>query len=363
MNLSPRFGFTDRGEPHHSFLDVHAVCELFNDATYLKQGATTVMLLLLFGLYWCVSFGRDQSPPLGEKVIIDTDIGGDIDDAFAVALALESPELTVLGFSTTYGDTRTRAKILDRMLNETGHSDIPVSVGVEFPSDRFSIGPQARYGEVRHYDHILHTAAVDFILHEIKTFPGEVTLVAIGPLSNIGALIDKDIATFKRLKRVVMMGGWINPLEVTGVGTQQPAPENNIVLDVDSAKKLFQSGVPIYMIPYDSTENLALDELNRRALFYKATPLTDSLGLQYLLWSNSGYTTPVLYDAMAVAFTINPLLCPVEPLRILVDDKGMTLSESGPSNAQVCLHSNPKEFIDYYMSRVGKGVLQARSSP
>src|SRR5437899_8047124 len=68
-----------------------------------------------------------------EKIIIDTDIGDDIDDAFAVALALRSPELQILGITTTFGDTETRAKLLDRFLAEVGRPDIPVAAGAPTP--------------------------------------------------------------------------------------------------------------------------------------------------------------------------------------------------------------------------------------
>src|SRR6266699_1389210 len=80
-----------------------------------------------------------QSPPARapEKIIIDTDIGDDVDDAFAVALALRSPEFQILGISTTFGDTDLRAKLVDRLLGETGYSDIPVAAGTptSFKSD------------------------------------------------------------------------------------------------------------------------------------------------------------------------------------------------------------------------------------
>ena len=67
-----------------------------------------------------------QSTPAAapEKIIIDTDIGDDVDDAFAVALALRSPELEILGITTTFGDTETRAKLLDRMLGEGGRQEL-----------------------------------------------------------------------------------------------------------------------------------------------------------------------------------------------------------------------------------------------
>src|SRR5689334_6117156 len=84
------------------------------------------------------------------KVIIDTDIGDDIDDAFAIALALRSPELDILGISTDYGDTAGRARILDRLLREAGRRDIPVAVGAATPVDASAAGialSQGRYGE------------------------------------------------------------------------------------------------------------------------------------------------------------------------------------------------------------------------
>src|SRR5438270_3509227 len=139
-----------------------------------------------------------------EKVIIDTDIGDDIDDAFAVALALRSPELQILGISTTFGDTEARAKLLDRLLREVGRSDIPVAVGTPTTNVNFT---QKRYAEGGHFARASHSRAVDFILDQIRRHPGEITLVAIGPLVNVGALIDKDAQTFRKLRRVVLMGG------------------------------------------------------------------------------------------------------------------------------------------------------------
>src|SRR2546428_12451306 len=91
-----------------------------------------------------VSSAQSTSAP-PEKVITDTDIGDDIDDAFAVALALRSPELQILGITTTFGDTETRAKLLDRFLAEAGRPEIPVAAGV--PSPPKSNFTQRRYAE------------------------------------------------------------------------------------------------------------------------------------------------------------------------------------------------------------------------
>jgi purine nucleosidase len=287
-----------------------------------------------------------------ENVIIDTDVGTDIDDAFAVALALRSPELNVLGFTTASGDTAVRARIIDRMLGESNREDIPVAVGAPttLPYGIPGIGRQSRYGENGRFARPSHPSAVDFILGQIQRLPGQITLVTIGPLTNVGALIDKDAASFRKLKRVVMMGGSIGVADFGGLGTSaEPIPEYNILGDIPAAQKLFESGVPIYVMPLDSTASLKLDEVKRDIIFSQATPLTDSLTLLYHLW---GSETPVLFDSMTLAFIIDPKLCPVEPMRIRVDDKGITRKESGPTNAQVCLHSDPDTFFQFHVRRL-----------
>lgn len=304
---------------------------------------TFAVLLSLVG--GPVSSAQTQKPVqvsgAPEKVIIDTDIGDDIDDAFAIALALKSPELEILGISTTFGDTEARAKIVDRLLGEAGRSDIPVLAGG--PTKTTNVMNQKRYGEVGHFAKASHASAVDFILDQVRHYPGQITLIAIGPLMNVGALIDKDPATFLKLKRVVMMGGSIE----CGYGElwfcpqRGPDAEWNIINDIPSAKKLFLSGVPLYVMPLDSTQ-LKLDETKRAFLFKQGTPLTDALTLLYHEW---GQQTPTLFDPVTVAFILDPKICPTEPMHIRVDDKGFTRREPGAPNAQVCMRSDSDAFF------------------
>lgn len=282
-----------------------------------------------------------------EKIIIDTDIGDDIDDAFAVALALKSPELQILGITTTFGDTEARAKILDRMLGEVGRQDIAVAVGI--PTHAPNPMSQLRYGQGGHFSRASHPEAIGFILDQIRRNPGEITLVGIGPLVNVGALIDRDPQTFRKLKRVVIMGGSID----RGYGDPYapptpPQPEWNIMNDVAAAQKLFASGVPLYVMPLDSTQ-LKLDEVRREYLFRQGWPITDALVILYHLW---GQQTPTLFDPMTIAFIDDPKLCPTQPIDIVVDEKGMTRRGTGAPNAQVCLHSDPEAFFKFYLERV-----------
>ena len=290
------------------------------------------------------------APNAPEKIIIDTDIGDDIDDAFAVALALRSPELQILGVTTTFGDTRERAKLADHLLGDAGRADIPVAVGAPTPTPPNNKFTQRAYADEGKFARATHPNAVDFILGQIRLHPGEITLVGIGPLCNVGALIDKDAPTFRKLKRVVMMGGSIQ----IGYGTNAagapnpPQPEWNILNDVASARKLFASGVPIYMMPLDSTQ-LKMNAADREVLFSSGTALTRALEELYHEW---GQETPTLFDPLTIAYILKPDLCTeLKPVRIHVDDRGMTLAEPGEPNASACLHSDAAAFFKFYVGR------------
>ncbi len=300
-------------------------------------------LCLLPGLSWAQ--GAGHAP---EKIIIDTDIGDDVDDAFALALAVRSPELQILGVMTTFGDTETRAKLADRFLGEVGRAEIPVLAGKPTPPKMPM--SQRRYAEGGHFAKASHGDAVEFLLEQIRKYPAEITLIAIGPLMNLGAAIDKDAATFRKLKRVVLMGGSIRKGygDLGYTSPVSPMPEWNILNDVASAQKLFAAGVPLFVMPLDSTQ-LKMDEVKRAFLFSQGTTLTDQLTVLYHLW---GQETPTLFDPMTVVFVLRPELCPVQEVHIHVDDKGFTREASGAANAQVCLDSNAEEFFKFYLKRV-----------
>jgi len=285
-----------------------------------------------------------------EKIIIDTDIGDDVDDAFALALAVKSPELEILGVTTTFAETEVRAQIADRFLREVGRTGIPVMAGKATPPKNPM--SQRRYAEEGRFTKSSHGDAVEFLLDQMRQHPGEITLIGIGPLMNVGAAIDRDAATFKKVKRVVIMGGAIRRgYGDLGYNEHVPAmPEWNILNDVPSAQKLFSSGVPLYVMPLDSTQ-LKLDEVKRAFLFTRGTALTDQLAILYHLWAQE---TPTLFDPMAVTFVLKPELCPVTALHIRVDEKGVTREEPGTPNAQVCLNSNAEDFFQFYLRRVGE---------
>jgi inosine-uridine nucleoside N-ribohydrolase len=288
------------------------------------------------------------APAAPQLVILDTDIGDDIDDAFALALVLKSPELKLLGVTTEFGDTEMRARLVDRYLEAVGRGDIPVRAGVATPAK----GPlsQAAYAEAA--PNRKHADGVTFILEQIRAHPGQITLIGIGPLFNVQAAIKRDPATFKKLKRAVLMGGSV--YRGYGAVNAPPIPEWNILNDPDGLKALLGSGVPVFMMPLDSTQ-VPFDQKAQAAIFSHGSPLTDQLTLLYHEWSGTGeWKTPTLFDPVAVTYAIRPDLCPATPMRIEVDAKGNTQPVAGAPNAQVCLKSDEQGFLGLLVGRLIK---------
>jgi purine nucleosidase len=295
---------------------------------------------------------RDDAKP--QLMIIDTDAGDDIDDAFAIALALQSPEVKILGITTAWGNTPLRTRLVSRFLGETGHPDIPVALGIEkYPAKGTLTFSQAKYAERGPEEK--WPGAVDFLLGEIRKHPGEITLVAIGPETNLGAAIAKDAETFRRLKRIVLMGGSVyRGYDGFAYPTApaKPMAEWNILCDVEAAKRVFTSGVPLYVMPLDSTQ-IKLQELERARIFSTGSALTDALTVLYHQWAyGTKQDTPTMFDPVALGYAIRPELCPTTAMRLRVDDQGCTRVENGEANAQVCLRSDSDRFLEFYLKRV-----------
>ncbi len=289
--------------------------------------------------------------PAPEKVIIDTDIGDDLDDALALGLALKSPELEIVGVNAAWGNTALRAHMLDRLLAEAGRADIRVAVGREQHKAGEGAFSQARWAE--RGPKRPHPDAVTFLLDAIRRYPGQITLIALAPETNLGDALRRDPETFRKLKRIVLMGGSVRvgydddfPLLPT-----KPEPEYNIAMDIPAAQAVFASGVPLYVLPLDSTQ-LKLDEGKRQLLFTQSDPVTDALALLYLQWSRgTKNVTPTMFDAVAVAYAIKPELCPMTPLHLVVTADGYTRETPGVPNAQVCLASDSDRFFEFYLGR------------
>jgi inosine-uridine nucleoside N-ribohydrolase len=295
-----------------------------------------------------------SAPPTPAKkatlVLLDTDIGSDIDDAFALALILASPELDLRGVTTVGTDPQTRARIVCRMLTVAGRREIPVAAG-ENPQPQEEIEKQGRY--VQKSDcpgdrdaHPVKETAVEFLYQQLKARRGELTIVAIGPLTNIARLFREHPDCKPWIKRLVLMGGSVR---VGYKGQAPPEPEWNIKCDIPAAKAVFASGVPLVVAPLDATTMLKLKEPLRRRLFDARTMRTDPLRVLYKLWEQP---TPTLYDPVAVTLCFDEGFCTMEEMRLTVDDRGMTAVVEGKANARVATAIRGDEFLAWYVDRV-----------
>ena len=163
------------------------------------------VLLLCFTCFFAGTIvAADANPPT--PVIFDTDIGTDIDDAYALAALLYRPELEVLGVTTVSSDAVARARLAAKLLSIAGPkwSRTPVYAGISTPTQYMKQVEWAAGFE----SPSLHTqGGVDFMRREVNARPGQVTIIAVGELTNIAALLDSEPGIGKKIRAIALMGG------------------------------------------------------------------------------------------------------------------------------------------------------------
>ncbi len=293
-----------------------------------------------------------EGPNVKRKAIpllLDTDIGTDVDDAFALALILASPELDLRGVTTVGSEPLIRAQVVCRFLAAVGRSNIPVAAGA-LPQPAEEIEKQGRYaksdGGRPRASQPVKESAVAFLYQRLKEHRGESTLLAIGPLTNVARLLREHPDCKPWIRRIVMMAGSVR---VGYKGKAPPETEWNIRCDIPAAQAVFASGIPLVVAPLDATTMLKLEEAPRRRLFEARTPLTEQVRMLYELW---GEQTPTLFDPVAVALCFDERFCTMEDLRLEVDNKGQTRIAKGEANARVATAIRRDDFLKWYVDRV-----------
>jgi inosine-uridine nucleoside N-ribohydrolase len=299
-------------------------------------------------------------PVMGQPVIIDTDVGDDIDDAFALTIALQDPRLDVIGITTAWGDTRTRTLLVRRLLTTLGRQNVVVAQGPATPTKTAFTQKQWALGAT---DTAPAPDAIEFIREQVRKRPGEITLIALAPLTNIEALQRRDPDAIHKLKQVALMGGSIYAGYNLGgaIPVAQPSAEYNVVSAPQGLRILLESRIPVKMFPLDSTQ-IKFDEVRRDRLFAYGSPASDALTLLYHQWKlyNGWSVTPTLFDAVPVISLLQPSTCPVTPMRITVDEHGYTRPVAGEANVAVCLAVDENATQRLIMDTLAP---QARSAP
>lgn len=317
-----------------------------------KKIITAYVFILLF----LISAGTIMAQDTGKmKIIFDTDLAGDIDDAFAHALVQISPEFEVLGITIADGPTALRGKVSCRMLYLCGQENIPVAVG-RATRKGSAVPAQLSWGDS--FDSIspLKQSAADFIIENLRKYPGEVTIISVGPVTNLGDVIDKDPGAWKKVKAVYsMFGSFYMGYE------KDPAisAEWNVRADVESAKKFMNSGVPITLAGLDVTTMVKYDSERRLALLMRNSPLTDAISSLYSLWAGGDMNrTPTLYDPVAVAMAFTDEFVYTREAHVSVTDEGYTIiDESKPPNCRIGMRIRTDAFVEWLTQRLLKQNL------
>ena len=194
------------------------------------------------------------------KILLDTDIGDDIDDAFALALCARMQSLELVGVTTVFRNTADRAQLVARLTEDCGKT-VPIVAGERLPIKEpihvFN-KDDATAPELQHVcqwsdayaDYPVNEGAVDYIIDMVKQYGSELTIVPIGPMTNIARAIQKAPEVMRTVGSIVEMGGWFTNY----------VPEWNILCDPEAADIVWSSGIPVYAVGLDVTLQCTLDE-------------------------------------------------------------------------------------------------------
>lgn len=230
------------------------------------------------------------------SLILDTDIGDDIDDALALGLILNSPELNLRGVTTVFVNTAKRAQLAQKVLSTWGRSDIPVAAGCSQPLlQPFEKELRSQFQILREPPKSTFTHGVDFLVNALETVndiaPGQkLTLLAIGPLTNVALALAREPGLAERA-RLVMMGGQ---------GMQGSfGPEWNIICDPEAAAMVFRSGIEVWKVGYDITSQVQLNAYHLQQITCSDNPRVQLLAELLHLWQNGSDRRPFLHDPLA----------------------------------------------------------------
>jgi len=308
----------------------------------------------------CAATNPDPQPAGGRpmmRVILDTDLGTDIDDAYALAFLLGCPEVELVGVTTVNGATGRRANLARALLDLGGRQEVPVLAGRAGKGDPQEVSGQLDWGD-RHVSRPPPQGdAVAWMVRTIMAAPGQITLLAIGPLCNVGAALQMEPRLAGKVRRLVLMAGSVRK----GYhGAPPPIPEYNIKCDLPAAQAVFSAPWQPLVVPLDVTMSMVLDAPRRRTIAAAGGPLGAALAELYATWAPRD---PILHDPLAAALMIRRDLGALEPLRLVVEEDGLTRETPGTPNALVCLQAPPPAFLDFFVSRVTSGGSQASRRP
>ena len=287
------------------------------------------------------------------KLVLDTDIGTDVDDALALALALNSPEIELLAVTVVSTGVKLRSKLAAKILKTWGRSDIPVAAG---RGDTFD--GRATYASPVN-QHAVLTAdgpvppgnAIDLMIEAIQSHPGEVTLVSIGQLTNVATAFEQAPELTEQVQRLVMMAGAVE---------RNRRIEYNVRCDPAAAAYVFDLPIEKVLIPLDVTTRCKYRQQRHTELPRTGTERSALIWQMIQAWQQAtGRIEPILHDPLAVAVSFVPELVTLEPMCLTVATEvalgvelGQLIVQDAEPNVQVATDVDVERFEGLFAERL-----------
>ena len=286
------------------------------------------------------------------KIILDTDIGSDIDDAVCLAYLLANPQCDLVGITTVTGEPDLRAQMASAMCNVAGRR-IPIHCGTRLPFFGEQRQPRAAQAAALtrwpHESGFPPCTAVEFLRKTIRENPGEIVLLSIGPLTNIALLYALDPEIPGLLKGVVSMAG-----RFTNIIPAAPVGEWNVILDAVASRLVYDRRVASHRsIGLDVTMQVTMPAAEVRERF-KAPLLRPVLDFAEIWFAHS--QTVTFHDPLAATVLFDDQICTFEKGEVSIEVQdparlGETLWKPSPTGRhQVAVGVNPGRFFDHYFS-------------
>ena len=307
-------------------------------------------------------------------IVLDTDIGSDVDDALCLALAIAAPEIELVAVTHVCGDTRLRAQISRRLLDLAGRDDVPVYAGRSQPLDGHDRFVWLGHEGVGILDGAAPAVPDDDaveVLCRLFRQHSDLELVAVGPLTNIAAALAADVSLANRITRLTLMGGYLRGVRYGGAAFP-PAFDYNLCSDPEASRRVLSAGIPTSIVPIDVTMQVWIAERDVRALAASPAGLSRALAAAVRRWTPGMINAMVaagadpsidnaafLHDPLALACAYNESFCTFEDLWIeprLEDGIFRTCerAEAGPGIYRIrCATAvDSGRFLNHFRGRV-----------
>jgi len=293
------------------------------------------------------------------QLILDTDIGSDVDDAFALLIALGCPEFHLAAVTLVHAKLDVRARIAFKILKLAGRLDVPVAAGY---SDTLTPGGRQYWagheGSETDFSDVADLKpsgdAVDVMLRIVRGNPGQVIITPVGPMTNIAAAIQRDPETMKLIRRMVIMGSVFK-----GTGPACAGAEHNAQVDPEATAIVLESGLPITLVGLNVTLQtiVTAEQIDDLRNISPLGDYTAHMASQFL--DIVGARGTFMHDPLAVAIAAEPKIAQTRPLRprALLRPNGECVVEfeqakDGEPTVDVCVAIDAGWFERMFVSRI-----------